>query len=81
MEIVAQNIAHANTTHDVDGKPYQRQQVVFESLLKKEQQASALGGASSTVHISRIERDQRPARLVYNPPTKPTWLWSRMRAP
>lgn len=67
MEIVAQNIAHANTTHDVDGKPYQRQQVVFESLLKKEQQASALGGASSTVHISRIERDQRPARLVYNP--------------
>lgn len=67
MEVVAQNIAHANTTHDLDGKPYQRQQVVFESILKNEQQNAGLPGGASGVHVARIERDQRPPRLIFNP--------------
>ena len=29
MDVISQNIANANTTRDVDGKPYQRQEVVF----------------------------------------------------
>ena len=36
MEVISQNIANANTTRGVDGLPYQRQQVVFETLLHQQ---------------------------------------------
>ena len=35
MEVVSQNIANANTTRAQDGKPYRRQQVVFETELNR----------------------------------------------
>ena len=34
MDVVSQNIANVNTTRGLDGKPYARQQVVFEAVLK-----------------------------------------------
>ena len=67
MEVVSQNIANANTTHGLDGKPYQRQQVVFESVLRNQMGGNAAGGANQGVRIGRIEKDIRPPRLVYNP--------------
>jgi flagellar basal-body rod protein FlgC len=67
MEVIAQNIAQANTTHDVDGKPYQRQQVVFESILDQKQAGGVQGGLSQGVQVARVERDQRPPRLIFNP--------------
>lgn len=64
MDAITQNIANANTTRGLDGQPYQRQRVVFETVLQ-----DALGGsaAPSRVEIPRIEQDPRPPRLVYNP--------------
>ena len=64
MEVITQNIANANTTHGFDGKPYQRQQVVFEKVLQ-----SAQGTMSSPqkVEVARIEKDSRPPRLIFNP--------------
>ena len=41
MEVVANNIANAQTTRDVDGQPYRRKQVVFEAQL---QDALSLNG-------------------------------------
>ncbi len=35
MDVVSENIANVNTTRGLDGKPYQRQQVVFESVLAR----------------------------------------------
>src|SRR5579871_952315 len=67
MDVVSQNIANANTTHGVDGKPYQRQQVVFESLLRAQQASDMPGAGTMSVPVARIEKDPRPARLVYNP--------------
>jgi flagellar basal-body rod protein FlgC len=67
MEVVAQNIAQANTTRDLNGQPYQRQQVVFESVMKQAQQASGLSGGLSGVQVARVERDARPPRLIFNP--------------
>ena len=65
MDVVGQNIANLNTTRGPDGKPYQRQQVVFGTLL---QQATEAGGTQpQTVTVARIEKDQRPPRLVYEP--------------
>src|SRR5579872_5149795 len=67
MDVVSENIANVNTTHGLDGKPYQRQQVVFESVLRAQQASDTPGSAAQTVQIARIEKDSRPPLLVYNP--------------
>jgi flagellar basal-body rod protein FlgC len=67
MDVVSQNIANANTTRGVDGKPYQRQQVVFESVLRAQQASDLPGSALQTVQVARVEKDQRPPRLIYDP--------------
>jgi flagellar basal-body rod protein FlgC len=67
MDVVSQNIANVDTTHGLDGKPYQRQQVVFESVLNAQQAFDAPGSPSKAVQIARIEKDNRPPRMVYNP--------------
>src|SRR5262245_34063804 len=64
MEVITQNIANANTTRGIDGKPYQRQHVIFESILN---QAQGSATTPSGVSVARIEKDQRPPRLVFNP--------------
>ena len=67
MDVISENIANVNTTKGLNGKPYQRQQVVFESVLSA-QQASASGGSTpQTTQVVRIAKDTRPPRLVYNP--------------
>ena len=36
MDLVAQNIANAHTTHDIDGQAYKRKVVSFESIIEPE---------------------------------------------
>jgi flagellar basal-body rod protein FlgC len=67
MDVVSENIANANTTRGIDGKPYQRQQVIFESVLRAQQNSDATGAGPQSVTVARIEKDGRPARMVYNP--------------
>lgn len=68
MEVITQNIANANTTRGLDGKPYQRQVVVFEQALQNAQGAfNGIGGNPQTVEVARIDKDNRPPRIVYNP--------------
>ena len=65
LDVISENIANANTTHGIDGKPYQRKVVVFENAL---QQAMAGGGDSTpALRVARIENDQRPPVEVYEP--------------
>ena len=63
MEVISQNVANANTTRAADGKPYAREQVVFETVLGRQQ----AGAAGQGVQVTRIEKDARPPRLVFNP--------------
>jgi flagellar basal-body rod protein FlgC len=35
LDMVAQNIANANTTQDLNGEVYKRKEVIFESSLKE----------------------------------------------
>ena len=66
MAIASQNIANANTTRGIDGKPYQRQSVVFESVMANSEMA--LNGVNpQKVQVSRIEKDDRGPRMIYNP--------------
>jgi flagellar basal-body rod protein FlgC len=67
MDVVSQNIANVDTTHGLDGKPYQRQQVVFASVLDAQKALGVPGAVPQSVQIARIEKDPRPPRMVYNP--------------
>src|SRR5262245_44477867 len=66
MEVVSQNIANINTTRGPDGKPYQRQQLVFESVLQGELSGD-LGVQPHLVKVTRVDHDHRPPKLIYNP--------------
>ena len=64
LDVIAQNIANAHTTHDVDGKPYQRRVVVFETAL---QNAMNDGKTTTGGLVARIARDTRAPMTVYEP--------------
>lgn len=66
MDVVSQNISMANVSHGLDGKPYQRQQVVFDTFLQ--QATGGLNGSQAQpVAVARVESDKRPPRLVFSP--------------
>jgi len=65
LDIVAQNIANAQTTRTPEGGPYQRQVVSFETELVRREGA---GGASlQSVKVGSITADHTPGQQVYNP--------------
>ena len=64
LDIVAQNIANAQTTRTPDGGPYQRQVVSFETELVRQQGG---GPALQTVKVASVTADQSPGQQVYNP--------------
>ena len=66
LDVISQNIANAHTTHDVDGKPYQRQVVVFETALQNAMNGDASGNMPS-MQVAKIEKDTRPPMKVYDP--------------
>jgi flagellar basal-body rod protein FlgC len=66
LDVISENIANANTTHGPDGKPYQRQVVVFETALQQALGANN-GSATPELRVARIDKDQRPPLLVYEP--------------
>jgi len=66
MDVIGQNIANVHTTRGLDGRPYQRQQVVFETVFQQQLGDSSLQPRQS-VQISRIEQDLRPPKLIHDP--------------
>ena len=67
MDVVSENIANVNTTHGLDGKPYQRQEVVFESVLQARQNSDTPGMRPESIQVAHVEKDPRPPIMVYNP--------------
>ena len=61
MDVVAQNIANAYTTKDVNGGPYQRQTVSFQSML------GGMSGVEKGVRVGGIKPDTTPGDMIYSP--------------
>ena len=61
MDIVAQNIANAYTTKDVNGGPYKRRMVTFEATL------TGLNKSEHGVRVGKISADQKPGEVLYQP--------------
>lgn len=70
LDVISSNIANANTTRGVDGKPYRRQVVTFgerqvsnfQDTLNDQLQVQSQG-----VRVTEISRDNSPFKLVYDP--------------
>jgi flagellar basal-body rod protein FlgC len=65
LDIVAQNIANAQTTRTPEGGPYKRQVVSFESELI--QREGGVGTPLQSVRVGSITDDKTPGTQVYNP--------------
>jgi flagellar basal-body rod protein FlgC len=72
MDVIANNIANANTTRTADGGPYRRQQVLFNSGGNSfsDMLAGAMGNQSADLHgvnVVGIVPDSTPFKQVYDP--------------
>jgi flagellar basal-body rod protein FlgC len=65
LDVLAQNIANAQTTRGPNGTPYQRQIVSFESELVRRTGPS--GAGLQSVRVGSITADRTAGQQVYNP--------------
>jgi flagellar basal-body rod protein FlgC len=61
MDVIAGNLANANTTRGADGLPYQRKEVVLQ------QAPGSFGQVLGGVMVAGIVNDPAPPRRVYDP--------------
>lgn len=72
MDIIAKNLANANTTRTQSGDPYRRQVAVFKEAKERQSFKSIFDnkknkGNENGVEIVGIVEDKTPFREVYNP--------------
>lgn len=67
LDIVAQNIANAQTTRGPDGQPYHRKVVSFETELVRQSNTSTPGAGLQSVRVSSIKDDKSEGQSLYDP--------------
>ena len=74
LDVIAENVANANTTRTENGGPYRRKMVVFEpaeqeNTFRKHMSREILRQKDGTggVKVAEIVEDDRPGELVYDP--------------
>ncbi len=72
MDIVAENIANAESTRTPDGGPYRRREIVFQAVPQRRGfddvfRSSFQEDGAHEVRVAGVVKDSRPFREVYNP--------------
>jgi len=67
MEVIANNIANANSTRTPEGGPYRRQQVLFATQANALDGLNGQSGQLKGVSVAGITLDPSELPLVYNP--------------
>ncbi len=72
MDVVAENLANAQTTRGADGTPYKRKSVVLQQISESGTSFDALLGkqmskSSHGVEVTGISEDTTPGKRVYDP--------------
>jgi len=72
MDIVAENIANADSTRTKAGGPYRRRQVIFQAIAPEQRFSNIFNSAfqsnqQQSVKAAYIVQDKRPFREVYDP--------------
>ena len=84
-DVIADNIANANTTRTAEGGPFRRSRVLFRPKAEQPFWRSPFlpdtmdNGGGKGVRVVGIEKDRAPPRLVYDP-THPDAIKSGNRA-
>jgi len=60
MNVIASNIANAQTTHTPEGGPYRRKEVIFGAVLES-------AGKGEGVKVLGIFPDPSPFKVIYDP--------------
>jgi len=70
MDVIAANLANAQSTRTPEGGPYRRRDVVLEAVRQSESFEDMLasgGAATEAVKVARVVADPRPPQVVYDP--------------
>jgi flagellar basal-body rod protein FlgC len=67
MDVIASNVANAETTRTEEGGPYQRQQVFFVADPPGETPAGTVARVGQGVRVDAILTDDSPGHRVYDP--------------
>ena len=67
MNVAASNLANAQTTQAAGGGPYQRRDVVMQSVDVRGARGTPFAQAVKGVVVSQISQDATPPRLEYDP--------------
>ena len=70
LEIIAQNVANANTTQDASGHVYRRKEVAFEEYVASPERRIP-GYVDENLYlgvkVTDVYDDMTPGRMIYNP--------------
>ncbi|OVE76299.1 flagellar basal body rod protein FlgC [bacterium E08(2017)] len=67
MEIIANNVANAQTTAGPDGKVYRRKDALFAEKLSKASIGNRKGKVGEGVEFKGVVEDTRPPKRIYRP--------------
>jgi flagellar basal-body rod protein FlgC len=70
MDVIAANLANAQSTRTPAGGPYRRRDVVLEAAPQSESFDDLLapaGAENAAVRVARIVEDQHPPQLIFDP--------------
>jgi len=74
MDVIAENIANAETTRTEDGEPYRRKRVIMEprnsefaEMLARRAGGEERGSVTGGVRVTEIAEDESPFKLKYDP--------------
>jgi flagellar basal-body rod protein FlgC len=69
MDVVAENLANAQTTRGADGQPYRRKEVVLQERAGSfgASLSAAMNQRGGGVEVAGVVEDQTPLKQVYDP--------------
>ena len=67
MEVIANNVANAQTTRGQDGKVFQRKEVIFAARLSDFISGGGRENKLQGVEVRNIVADERPPKVIYRP--------------
>ena len=69
MDVVAENLANAQTTRGADGEPYRRKEVVLQERPGSfgASLSAAMSKGNGGVEVAGVVEDQTPLKRVYDP--------------
>ena len=67
LNVVASNLANADTVAGPDGSAYKARQVVFQTVMLGQAGIGVTEGAGAGVRVSTVTENQAPGRRVHDP--------------